>query len=65
MDCRSQGPSKFLIESGADAGREASAATVSKVKTAAKKATVVAGATAHKGQRKGPQPAKYLDPNTG
>jgi DNA-binding protein H-NS len=57
--------SKFLIESGADAGRVASADTVSKVKTAAKKAAVVAGGTAHKGQRKGPQPAKYLHPKTG
>ncbi len=44
--------SKFLIE-GTDAG------------TAAKKASAVAGAVAHKGQRKGPQPAKYLDPKTG
>jgi hypothetical protein len=38
---------------------------VSKVKTAAKKASVAAGALASKGQRKGPQPAKYLDPKTG
>ena len=58
--------SKFLIASSADAGRAASADTVSKAKTAAKKASkAVAGAGAHKGQRKGPQPAKYLDPKTG
>ena len=58
--------SKFLIASGADAGRAASADTVSKAKPAAKKASkAVAGAGAHKGQRKGPQPAKYLDPKTG
>src|ERR1700736_2745906 len=49
---------KFLIASGADAGRVASVSTASKAKTAAKKAATVAGAVAHKGQRKGPQPAK-------
>jgi len=57
--------SKFLIESGADAGRVASAATVSEVKTSAKKAATVTGVGAHRGQRTGPQPAKYLDPKTG
>jgi DNA-binding protein H-NS len=57
--------SKFLIARGADDGRAASANTVSKAKTAARKATAVAGAGAHKGQSKGPQPAKYLDPKTG
>ncbi len=58
--------SKFLIASSADAGRAASVSTTaSKAKTAAKKAATVAGAVAHKGQRKGPQPAKYLDPKTG
>jgi DNA-binding protein H-NS len=56
---------KFLIASSAEAGRAASAGTVSKAKTAFKKAAVVAGAGAHKGQRKGPQPAKYLNPKTG
>ena len=58
---------KFLIASGTDAVRTASASPVnpvSKAKTAAKKASV-AGALASKGQRKGPQPAKYLDPKTG
>jgi hypothetical protein len=53
------------VPSDADAGRAASAGTVSKVKTAVKKAAAVAGAVAHTGQRKGPQPAKYLDPKTG
>src|SRR5258708_3610811 len=52
--------SKFLIASSADAGRAASVSTTaSKAKTAVKKAAAVAGASAHKGQRKGPQPAKY------
>jgi DNA-binding protein H-NS len=57
--------SKFLIASGADAAPAVSASPASKAKTAVKKAAVVAGAGAHKGQRKGPQPAKYLDPKTG
>jgi DNA-binding protein H-NS len=58
--------SKFLISSSADAARAASVnTTASKAKTAVKKAAVVAGAGAHRGQRKGPQPAKYLDPKTG
>ena len=59
---------KFLIASGTDAVRAASVSPlkpVSKAKTAARKAPVVAGAAASKGQRKGPQPAKYLDPKTG
>jgi DNA-binding protein H-NS len=56
--------SKFLIVSSADAGRVASAGTVSKVKTATKKAATVVGTVAHRGQRTGPQPAKYLDPKT-
>jgi DNA-binding protein H-NS len=59
---------KFLIASGTDAFHAASASPVnpvSKVKTAAKKASVAAGALASKGQRKGPQPAKYLDSKTG
>jgi hypothetical protein len=42
-----------------------SASTASTSKTAAKKASAGVGAVAHKGQRKGPQPAKYLDPKTG
>jgi len=59
---------KFLIASGTDAVRAASVSPVNPVSTtmaAAKKATVAAGALASKGQRKGPQPAKYLDPKTG
>ncbi|QIE30171.1 H-NS histone family protein (plasmid) [Caballeronia sp. SBC1] len=59
---------KFLIASGTDTGRAASVSPVnpvSKAKTAAKKASAAAGALASKGQRKGPQPAKYLDPKTG
>ena len=57
--------SKFLIAIGADAAPAVSASPVSKAKTAVKKVAGVAGAGAHKGQRKGPQPAKYLDPKTG
>ncbi|QIE22913.1 H-NS family nucleoid-associated regulatory protein [Caballeronia sp. SBC2] len=56
---------KFLIASGADAGRAASVSPVSKAGTAVKSAAADAGAVAHKGQRKGPQPAKYLAPKTG
>jgi DNA-binding protein H-NS len=50
--------SKFLID-GTDGG------AVRTAKTATKKTVAVGGAVAHKGQRKGPQPAKYLDPKTG
>jgi DNA-binding protein H-NS len=57
--------SKFLIAIGADAAPAVSASTASTSKTAAKKASAGVGAVAHKGQRKGPQPAKYLDPKTG
>jgi DNA-binding protein H-NS len=56
---------RFLISSGVDAARAASVSTASKAKTAVKKAAVAAGAGAHRGQRTGPQPAKYLDPKTG
>jgi DNA-binding protein H-NS len=56
---------KFLIASGTDAVRTASVSPVSRGKAASKKASVAAGAPASKGQRKGPQPAKYLDPKTG
>jgi DNA-binding protein H-NS len=52
---------KFLIVSGTDAVRVASVSPVGKTK----KASVAAGAPASKGQRKEPQPAKYLDPKTG
>ena len=38
---------------------------MSKAKTAVKKASAVTGGVGHKGQRTGPQPAKYLDPKTG
>jgi DNA-binding protein H-NS len=59
---------KFLLASGTEAVRPASVSpvnAVSKTKTAAKKASIAAGALASKGQLKGPQPAKYLDPKTG
>jgi DNA-binding protein H-NS len=56
--------SKFLI-AGAEATVAASVGTASKAKTVGKKAAAVAGAVGHRGQRTGPQPAKYLDPKTG
>jgi DNA-binding protein H-NS len=57
---------KFLITSSADAAPAASAGAVSKAKSAAKKTSTVAGATAHKGgQRKGLQAAKYIEPKSG
>src|SRR5471030_1309026 len=49
---------KFLID-GADVS------TVGQAKAVDKKAAAVAGAVGHRGQRTGPQPAKYLDPKTG
>jgi DNA-binding protein H-NS len=58
--------SKFMIAHGAEATVAATVGTASKAKTAVKKASkAVAGAGAHRGQRTGPQPAKYLDPKTG
>jgi DNA-binding protein H-NS len=57
--------SKFLIARGVEAVRTASVSPVGKAETAGKKASVAAGALASKGQPKGPQPAKYLDPKTG
>jgi len=58
--------SKFLIARGAEATVATTTDVVSKAKTAVKKASkAVAGAGAHRGQRTGPQPAKYLDPKTG
>ena len=56
--------SKFLI-TGAEATVTATVGTASKAKTVGKKAAAVAGAVGHRGQRTGPQPAKYLDPKTG
>jgi DNA-binding protein H-NS len=58
---------KFLIASGTDAVRAASVSAVIPVNpvSKAKKASVAAGAPNSKGQRKGPQPAKYLDPKSG
>jgi DNA-binding protein H-NS len=56
---------KFLIEGAADTALAQGAGTVRNAKTAAKKASARVGAVAHKGQPKGPQPAKYRDPKTG
>jgi DNA-binding protein H-NS len=55
---------KFLIAIGTDAVRAASVSAVNPV-SKTKTTSVAAGALASKGQRKGPQPAKYLDPKTG
>jgi hypothetical protein len=56
-----------LIASRAEAAVAASAGAASKAKTAGKKtpAPKTVGATARKGQRKGPQPALYRDPKSG
>jgi DNA-binding protein H-NS len=56
---------KFLIEGAADTALAQGAGTVSNAKSAAKKSSAGVGAVAHKGQPKGPQPAKYRDPMTG
>jgi DNA-binding protein H-NS len=56
---------KFLIASDADGAVARGAGTVSNAKSAVKKASAGVGAVAHKGQPKGPQPAKYRDPKTG
>jgi DNA-binding protein H-NS len=50
--------SKFLIDG-------TNGAAVRTAKTATKKTVAVGSAVTHKGQRKGPQPAKYVDPKTG
>jgi len=56
---------RFLIASGADAAIAASSGATNKSKEAIKKSSTTAGATALKGQPKGPQPAKYRDPKSG
>jgi DNA-binding protein H-NS len=58
--------SKFLIADGTGAVLAASASPVSKAKVAVKKASnTFTGASAHRGQSTGPQPAKYRDPKSG
>src|ERR1700727_1917058 len=58
--------SKFLIVEGAQAAPEVSGKSASKTNTAAKNASkAVSGADARRGQRTGPQPAKYRDPKSG
>ncbi|NPT58245.1 H-NS family nucleoid-associated regulatory protein [Paraburkholderia elongata] len=57
---------KFLIAGGAEAIVATTAGTVSKAKTAVKKAASKSvGATGSTGQRKGPQPALYREPKSG
>jgi len=53
---------KYLIKNAADVALSTAARTGSKAKTAVKNASVT---DAHRGQRTGPQPAKYLDPKSG
>jgi DNA-binding protein H-NS len=58
--------SKFLIAGGKEGTVAATAGAVSKAKAVGKKiSSKSVGATGGKGQRKGPQPALYLDPKTG
>ncbi|WP_207004982.1 H-NS family nucleoid-associated regulatory protein [Trinickia mobilis] len=56
---------KFLIANGTGAAVAASESTLTRTTGAVKKASAVAGAVAQKRQRKGPQPAKYVEPKTG
>ncbi|MCG5078981.1 H-NS family nucleoid-associated regulatory protein [Paraburkholderia tagetis] len=56
---------KFLIAGAAAATEVATAGAASKAKTAVKKTSKSVGTTVGKGQRKGPQPAKYRDPKSG
>jgi len=53
---------KYLIKNAADVALSTVAPTGSNAKTSVKNASVT---DAHRGQRTGPQPAKYLDPKTG
>jgi DNA-binding protein H-NS len=56
---------RYLIAGDANATPAAGAGPVGEEKNTVNKASPVAGVVAHNGQRKGPQPAKYLDPKTG
>src|ERR1700686_2736830 len=53
---------KYLIKNAAEVAVSTAASAGSNAKTAVKKASTT---DEHRGQRKGPQPAKYLDPKTG
>jgi DNA-binding protein H-NS len=53
---------KYLIQNAADVAVSTAASAGSNAKTAVKKASTT---DEHRGQRTGPQPAKYLDPKTG
>lgn len=56
---------KFLIQDGTEAAVATTSSSISKTKSAIKRASSSAGATAGKGQPKGPQAAKYRDPKSG
>src|ERR1700688_443701 len=53
---------KYLIKNAAEVAVSTAASAGSNAKTAVKKASTT---DEHRGQRTGPQPAKYLDPKTG
>ena len=57
--------SKFLITGAAEATVATTTSPASKQTTVVRKASKTVGAAAHKGQRKGPQPALYRDPKSG
>jgi DNA-binding protein H-NS len=57
--------SKFLVEGGVSAALDAGDSVASKAAKAVNKAATVVHSASSKGQRKGPQPAKYRDPKTG
>ncbi|MGF6937094.1 hypothetical protein OKW41_006256 [Paraburkholderia sp. UCT70] len=57
--------SKFLIAGGAGVIGMVAVGDVRNAKATGKKASKAVGATAGKGQQKGPQPAKYADPKSG
>jgi DNA-binding protein H-NS len=56
---------KFLISGAAEATVATKAGSASKAKTVGKKASTAVGVTAGKGQPKGQQAAKYVDPKSG
>ena len=56
---------KFLIADGVEASVATTAGPASKAKTAGKKTSKAVSATAGKGQPKGQQAAKYVDPKSG
>jgi hypothetical protein len=62
LDCGREGPDEIPDKNAADVAVSTAASAGSNAKTAVKKASTT---DEHRGQRTGPQPAKYLDPKTG